>query len=112
MWREKASVLDLYDMRHWSERTVIALVMQTLDNSITTFTKRNPVTGRRYLTSKQGHGRPEPDLDPGRQRGRAPDGRRCIGGNAGGSIGEPFNRPLTAHFIGGCTIGDSARDRA
>ncbi|MEJ7704854.1 MAG: GMC oxidoreductase [Geodermatophilaceae bacterium] len=23
------------------------------------------------------------------------------------SIGEPFNRPLTAHFIGGCTIGDS-----
>ena len=23
------------------------------------------------------------------------------------SIGEPFNRPLTAHFIGGCAIGDS-----
>ena len=21
-------------------------------------------------------------------------------------IGEPFNMPLTAHFIGGCTIGD------
>jgi cholesterol oxidase len=30
-----------------------------------------------------------------------------IGGTAGGNIGEPFNRPLTAHFIGGCTIGDS-----
>ena len=30
-----------------------------------------------------------------------------MGGTAGGSIGEPFNRPLTAHFIGGCTIGDS-----
>ncbi|WP_341351337.1 GMC oxidoreductase [Nocardioides convexus] len=29
------------------------------------------------------------------------------GGTAGGTIGEPFNRPLTAHFIGGCTIGDS-----
>ena len=27
-----------------------------------------------------------------------------MGGVAGGSIGEPFNRPLTAHFIGGCTI--------
>jgi cholesterol oxidase len=25
----------------------------------------------------------------------------------GGTIGEPFNRPMTAHFIGGCTIGDS-----
>ena len=31
-----------------------------------------------------------------------------IGGTAGGSIGEPFNLPMTAHFIGGCTIGDSA----
>ena len=32
---------------------------------------------------------------------------RLMGGTAGGTIGEPFNRPLTAHFIGGCTIGDS-----
>jgi cholesterol oxidase len=30
-----------------------------------------------------------------------------MGGRAGGSIGEPFNRPLTAHFIGGCTIGET-----
>jgi cholesterol oxidase len=30
-----------------------------------------------------------------------------MGGKAGGTIGEPFNMPLTAHFIGGCTIGDS-----
>jgi cholesterol oxidase len=30
-----------------------------------------------------------------------------MGGFPGGSIGEPFNMPLTAHFIGGCTIGDS-----
>ena len=30
-----------------------------------------------------------------------------IGGYPGGSIGEPFKRPLTAHFIGGATIGDS-----
>ena len=30
-----------------------------------------------------------------------------MGGTAGGSIGDPFDRPLTAHFIGGCTIGDS-----
>jgi cholesterol oxidase len=28
-----------------------------------------------------------------------------VGGRPGGSIGEPFNRPLTAHFLGGCTIG-------
>jgi cholesterol oxidase len=30
-----------------------------------------------------------------------------LGGTPGGNIGEPFNMPLTAHFIGGCTIGDS-----
>ena len=32
---EARNVRDLYDLKHWSERTVIALVMQTLDNSIT-----------------------------------------------------------------------------
>jgi hypothetical protein len=31
-----------------------------------------------------------------------------MGGTAGGTVGEPFNRPLTAHFIGGCTIGATA----
>ncbi|MGH3332390.1 MAG: GMC family oxidoreductase N-terminal domain-containing protein, partial [Nocardioidaceae bacterium] len=44
MWKEKFNVLDLYDLRHWSERTVIALVMQSIDNSITTFSKRSRLT--------------------------------------------------------------------
>ena len=35
MWRQRRTVRDLYDLRHWSQRTVIALVMQSLDNSIT-----------------------------------------------------------------------------
>src|SRR3546814_3512214 len=30
-----------------------------------------------------------------------------VGGAPGGNGGGPFNAPLTAHFIGGCTIGDS-----
>ena len=106
MWRQKRHVADLYDMKHWSERTVIALVMQSVDNSITTYTKRVPGTNRRYLTSKQGHGVPNPTWIPaGNKAVRAM--ARLIGGTAGGSIGEPFNRPLTAHFLGGCPIGDS-----
>jgi cholesterol oxidase len=32
---------------------------------------------------------------------------RLIGGTPGGNVGEQFNKPLTAHFIGGCTIGDA-----
>ncbi len=106
MWKERTSVLDLYDMKHWSERTVIALVMQSLDNSITTFTKRLPFSNKRYLTSRQGHGVPNPTWIP---VGNAAVRKMAeiIGGKAGGSIGEPFNRPLTAHFIGGCAIGNS-----
>ena len=107
LWRERRSVLDLYDVRHWSERTVIALVMQTIDNSITVFSRRSRLTGRRHLSSRQGHGVPNPTWIPvANQAVRTM--AEVIGGKPGGSIGEPFNRPLTAHFIGGCTIGESA----
>ena len=106
MWRERARVRELYDVRHWSERTVIALVMQDSDNSITTFLKRNRF-GRLVLTSKQGHGEPNPTWIPaGNEAARRM--ADVMGGTAGGTVGEPFNRPLTAHFIGGCTIGATA----
>jgi cholesterol oxidase len=106
LWKEKANVTKLYDVRHWSERTVIALVMQTLDNSITTFRKKGPL-GISYLTSKQGHGAPNPSWIPVANDAVRRMAEVMGGGTAGGSIGEPFNVPLTAHFIGGCTIGDS-----
>jgi cholesterol oxidase len=106
IWKEKRNVFDLYDLRHWSERTVIALVMQSIDNSITTFSKRSRFTGRWYLSSRQGHGAPNPTWIPvGNKVVR--EMAKILGGKPGGSIGEPFNRPLTAHFIGGCTIGES-----
>jgi cholesterol oxidase len=107
MWKEKANVLDLYDLKHWSERTVIALVMQSLDNSITTYTKRIPFTRRRFMTSRQGHGRPNPTWIPvGNEAIRRI--AAIVDGRPGSSIGEPFDRPLTAHFIGGCAIGEDA----
>ena len=106
MWSERRNVKDLYDFKHWSERTVIALVMQTIDNSITTYTKQVPGTKIRYMTSRQGHGVPNPTWIPVANRA-ARKMAEIVGGTAGGNIGEPFNRPLTAHFIGGCTIGDS-----
>ncbi len=107
MWRQRRSVRDLYDVRHWSERTVIALVMQTLDNSITTFTRPTRAGGRK-LTSRQGHGEPNPTWIPvANEAVRLM--ARVVKGTPGGTIGEPFSRPLTAHFLGGCTIGDSPR---
>ena len=104
LWSEKLNVLDLYDMKHWSERTVIALVMQSLDNSIITYTKKTRF-GRR-LTSRQGHGAPNPTWIPVANRAVRLMAE-VMGGKPGGSVGEPFNMPLTAHFIGGCAIGDS-----
>lgn len=105
--RQPRVVLQITDLKHWSERTVIALVMQSLDNSITTYQRRSRLTGRRILGSRQGHGAPNPTWIP-----VANDAvrrmARIVRGVPGGNIGEQFNRPLTAHFLGGCVIGDSA----
>jgi cholesterol oxidase len=103
---QRKNIRRLYDLKHWSERTVIALVMQTADNSITTFGKRDRF-GRWRLTSKQGHGAPNPSWIPvANQVVRRM--ATIMRGTPGGTIGEPFNVPMTAHFIGGCAIGDSA----
>ena len=94
----------LVSLRKWSERTIISLVMQTVDNSLTTFVaKLGPL---RIVTSKQGHGKPNPTWIPvGNEATRlvADD----INGIAGGTWGEIANIPLTAHFLGGCAISDS-----
>ncbi|HWD77684.1 MAG TPA: GMC family oxidoreductase [Kribbella sp.] len=103
---QRKNIRRLYDLKHWSERTVIALVMQTADNSITTYGKRDRL-GRWKLTSKQGHGAPNPSWIPvANQVVRRM--AKLMNGTPGGTIGEPFNVPMTAHFIGGCAIGDSA----
>lgn len=99
-------MLRMLSVRNWSERTIIALVMQNLDNSITTYTKRG-VLGRRKVTSRQGHGEPNPTWIPaGNEATRRIADK--IDGVAGGTWGEVFNIPLTAHFLGGCTIGADA----
>ncbi|HYF74131.1 MAG TPA: GMC family oxidoreductase [Nocardioides sp.] len=106
IWRQRREVPNLYDMKHWSERTIIALVMQSLDNSITLYTKRIPGTRKRYVTSKQGHGVPNPTWIPaGNEAIRIM--ARLTGVFPGGAAGDAFNKPLTAHFLGGCAIGDS-----
>ena len=98
-------MLRLLNPRRWSERTMIALVMQHLDNSITTFTEPTKL-GFRRMTSKQGHGEPNPTWIPvGNEVTRRI--AKKIDGVAGGTWGELFNIPLTAHFLGGAAIGDT-----
>jgi len=105
LWTQRRRLPALLDLRGWSERTVIALVMQSHDNSLTTSTRRT-LTGRRRMTSRQGHGAPNPGWIPAAHEA-ARRLARIMGGAPGGSIGEPFGMPLTAHFLGGCAIGSS-----
>jgi cholesterol oxidase len=92
-------------LRAWSERTVIALVMQDHDNSLTISAKRG-FLGRARLTSTQGHGEPNPTWLPiGHEVVRAL--AKQIGGRPAGTWGEVFGMPMTAHFLGGCAIGAS-----
>jgi len=97
--------LRLMTTKNWSERTIIALVMQNLDNSITTFTKKG-LFGR-TLSSKQGHGEPNPTWIPAGNEATQRMAKH-LDGVAGGTWGELFDIPLTAHFIGGCAIGADA----
>jgi cholesterol oxidase len=91
--------------RRYSERGIIALVMQSLDNSLTVRSRRTRL-GRWKLTSEQGHGEPNPTWIPVANEAVRRLGR-IVGGMPKGNMGDLIGRPMTAHFIGGCPIGDS-----
>jgi cholesterol oxidase len=102
--RHPGRLLRSLSVRRWSERTVIALVMQSLDNSLTV---RRTRTGR--LTAGPGHGPVNPSWIPiGHDAVRRI--ATLIGGFPGGSAGDVFNIPMTAHILGGATIGATAED--
>lgn len=94
----------------WSERTVILLVMQTFDNSLTTSVKRR--LGRWVLTSRQGHGAPNPTYIPQGHEATARIAARMqersgVRAIPGSTWAETFGIPMTAHFLGGAPISDS-----
>lgn len=96
---------SFYNLRTWPERTLILLVMQARDNSLTTYLKRGAF-GRK-LTSRQGYGEANPSwVAKGHEVAR--DIAADIDGTPGAVIGEPFGIPLTAHFLGGAVIAADA----
>jgi cholesterol oxidase len=98
--------LALLNLRRWSQRTMILLVMQSLDNSLTTFLRKNRF-GRTVLSSKQGYGKPNPTFIPAGYEANALVAEE-IGGIQGSTWNEMLEIPLTAHFIGGCAISTDA----
>jgi cholesterol oxidase len=121
LWRRLGSVvgqvlrapvrqLRLGSLHRWSERGIIALVMQTADNSLTLSLRRT--FGRLVMTSEQGHGEPNPSHLPQAHRAARAIAARVeadggVSADARGSWPEVFGVPLTAHFLGGAVISAS-----
>jgi cholesterol oxidase len=94
----------VFNLRRWSERTVIALVMQSRDNSVTVRARRGLFGWG--MRSAPGHGEPNPVWIPVAHQATRMLAEE-IGGSAFGGWLDLFDIPITAHFLGGCAIGDS-----
>jgi len=89
--------------KHWSRRTIILLVMQTLDNAIALRPHRGPF-GSFWLRTEQDPERPNPTFIPIANQAAEWFARRT-GGIAQSSVTEAlFNIPSTAHILGGAVI--------
>jgi cholesterol oxidase len=103
--RDPRAFVRTLTVRRWSERTIIALVMQSIDNSLVVSGRRR--LGRWGLTSRQGHGVPNPTWIPaGNEVVRRL--AEVIDGDPGGNAADLLGSTLTAHFLGGCPIGADA----
>jgi len=91
----------------WSRRTVIFLVMQTLDNAIS-FRARRGLFGGVSLSTAQDPEKPNPTFIEAGNRAAAWLAQRT-GGYAQSMVLEAWaNIPTTAHILGGAVIGRDA----
>jgi cholesterol oxidase len=89
--------------KHWSRRTIILLVMQTLDNAIALRPHKGPF-GTFWLKTEQDPERPIPTFIPIANRAAEWFAQRT-GGIAQSALTEAlFNIPTTAHILGGAVI--------
>lgn len=97
----------ILNVRRWSQRTVIALTMQNVDSSVTVSGKRGLFGWR--LTSTNDPLKPNATYIPVANEVVKRIAEKH-GGIAGGHIGDLVDAPFTAHFVGGCVIGDCAEN--
>jgi cholesterol oxidase len=92
----------------WGRRTIIVLVMQTLDNAIRFRAKRSLLGGGASLATEQDVGRPNPTYIEAGNRAALWLANRT-GGIAQSMVLEALaNIPSTAHILGGAVIGRDA----
>ncbi len=107
--RHPRNFLKVMWPKGWSRRTIIVLVMQTLDNAIALRPKRKR-NGDVRLTTEQDPEKPNPTFIPVANEAAAWLAERT-GGIAQSSFSEAlFNVPSTAHILGGAVIGSSPED--
>ena len=98
-------IVKILNVRKWSERTVITLVMQNVDSSIKVFMKRG-IIGRR-LTSINDSEHPNATYIPAANE-TIKRVAENYGGITAGTVGDLIGAPFTAHFVGGCVIGSNS----
>ena len=106
-FRNPSLLVRIINVRKWSERTVIALVMQDVNSSVKVFRKRG-LFGHR-LSSENDSLHPNATYIPAANETVRNIAER-YGGLPGGHIGDLIGAPFTAHFVGGCVIGASEKN--
>jgi len=101
--KQPTLIFRILNVRKWSERSVIALVMQNLNSSVTVFESKD-FLGSRKLSSKNDASNPNPTWIPEANE-VAERIANNYGGFAAGNVGNLIGAPFTAHFVGGCVIG-------
>ena len=102
--RHPAQVLGFDDARHWSERTVIMLCMQTTDTSIELYWHDGLLHSRHSSTPPPVH---IPVIEDFVDRVA-----KKMNGGEGALLFEAINRNASAHFVGGIPIGESSETGA
>lgn len=109
MLRHPIRALRSLSPRHWGRRTVILLVMQSLDNALA-FVARRGFFGGVRLTTQQDPDQPNPTFIR-----EGFDAAQWLAEQTGGLAQSMFtealaNIPTTAHILGGAVIGATAAD--
>jgi cholesterol oxidase len=101
--RNPIALFRILNVRRWSERSIVALAMQNIDSAITVRMKSGIF--KRRLTSTNDSSKPNATYIPLANEVV----RRIAEQNSGipvGHIGDLVSAPFTAHFVGGCVIGE------
>jgi cholesterol oxidase len=106
--RSRRDLLALHRPRRWAEQSIVLLVMQSLDNSLTLRPRRwLPGLSARRTAEDVAAGEPNPAWIPAGHEVARRVARRLRGVPVG-AVSSLVNMPVTGHFLGGAVIAEDA----